>query len=246
MGNASHAESQQTAKNQSIGSSAAYNQATGSSQGFTGGQSSGTQDVWGAQSPALAQLYSQAQQLMSGQGAAGQGAAGVAQNARNAWADQLTPGGNPYFERSVQGAIDSATTGFNRNVLPELEARGVGVGQYGGQRDSLARGQAAGDFGDSLQRNVGQMYAGQYQGDRALAGQALGQSGMVQNMQTAPLTTAGSLIGGPTVLGQQQASNFGQQSAQNSSWGSALSNNQSMGTSQGTSSDDKVGIMSKG
>lgn len=245
MGSASHNESATHGESQGTGYSTSFNRATGSSQGLTGGQSASSQDVWGAQSPALAQLYQQAGQLMGGQGSMGQAATGVAQDARNAWMNQLTPGGNPYFEKSVQGAIDSATSGFTRGVLPELEARGVGVGQYGGQRDSLARGQAAGDFGDALQRNVGQMYAQQYGGDRALAGQALGMGGQIQGMQTAPLTTAGSLIGGPTVLGQQQASNFGLQSSQNQSYGASMAENQNTSKNWGSSQGDEIGVMQK-
>jgi hypothetical protein len=222
---------------------------TGQTGGVSSSQSTGTQDIWGAQAPALAQLYAQAQGLMNGRGAAGQGAMGVAGQARDAWADQLTPGGNPYFERSVQGAINQATTGFKQDIMPALDARGVQAGQYGGQRDSLARGQAAGDFGAALSNNVANMYAQQYQGDRALAGQALGMAPQMQAMQTAPLTTAAGIIGGPTVLGQQSAtsgsSNFGTQSSANVSSGTAQSQNSLFSNQFGNSQGDSIGVLGK-
>jgi len=253
MGSASGSESKQQGSSIATGSSNSGNMASGQSWGDSGGmslgQSTGTQDIWGAQQPALSQLYAQAQQLMGGQGAMGQGAAGVAGQARNAWADQLTPGGNPYFERSVQGAINSATTGFNQNVLPQLDARGVATRQYGSERDNLARGQAAGDFGASLANQVGGMYAQQYQGDRALAGQALGMAPQMQAMQTAPLTTAAGIIGGPTVLGQQQSSslanNFAQQGSSNYSQGWGTSSNMLRSGNTGSSNSASVGVAQK-
>jgi hypothetical protein len=88
------------------------------------------------------------------------------------------------------------------------------------------------------------MYAQQYQGDRALAGQALGMAPQMQGMQTAPLTTAAGIIGAPTVLGQQQstntASNYGTQAG-----GSATSSHNSLNSSNwGASSGTGVGILS--
>jgi hypothetical protein len=253
MGSASASQSKQQGSSSLQGSSTSGNYSAGESWGDSGGmslgQSTGTQDVWGAQQPALSALYAQARQLMGGQGAIGQGAAGVAGQARNAWADQLSPGGNPYFERSVQGAINSATTGFNQNVLPALDARGVATRQYGSERDNLARGQAAGDFGASLANQVGGMYAQQYQGDRALAGQALGYAPQMQAMQTAPLTTAAGIIGGPTVLGQQQstslANNYAQQGSTNTAQGWGSSQNTARSGNTGSSGSGSVGVMQK-
>ena len=210
------------------------------------GQSTGAQDVWGAQAPALQDLYGAAAALMLGQGQYGRGAEGVAARARSAWADQLTPGGNPYFEKSVQGAIDQATQGFTRDVLPELDARGVGVGQYGGERDSLARGQAAGQFGAGLSQQVAGLYANQYATDQQRAAAALGQSGNVQAMQMAPLTTAAGIVGGPTVLGRQQSTSGSTNQA--TSWGT--SNSQSAARSASSNFGWNAGsggsFMSKG
>lgn len=257
-GGRQHQEAQQTGSsssqsesgNEGYGYSGGQSQGTsyGGSQGGSYGQSATTSDVWGAQQPALQGLYAQAANLAGGTSAAGQGAAGVADQARGAWMNQLTPGGNPYFERSVQGAIDQATRGFTEGVLPELDARGVAVGQYGGARDSLARGQAAGTFGEGLANQVAGMYSQQYAGDQQRALGALGLSGNVQGLYTQPLQTASGIIGGPTVLSQQQSSSGAQNSAYNQSqnmasnfgentqqgWGSAISEAINQGNSSGS------------
>src|SRR5215471_11442890 len=127
MGSVSGNEAHQGGLSRGEGNSQSYGTNDASSYGQTMGTSIGTQDVWGAQSPALAELYNQARTMVAGQdaGRTGRNQQGIADQARNAWAQQLTPGGNPYFEKSVQSSIDQATQGFNRNVLPELESRGV-------------------------------------------------------------------------------------------------------------------------
>ncbi|MGL4650334.1 MAG: hypothetical protein ACRC1H_13080, partial [Caldilineaceae bacterium] len=134
MGSANSSKQKQTAGSWAEGGSdnQSFNQSAQGGSSY--GQGTTSQGVWGQQAGALNDLYGQAQGLMGGTSAPGQAAQGVAGEARNAWLSQLSPGGNPYFEKSVQGAIDSATQGFTRNVLPELDARGVGMGQYGGAR----------------------------------------------------------------------------------------------------------------
>jgi len=209
---------------------------TGSQSGSTQG-SLNTQDVFGAQQPALQQLYGAAQGLLGQSGGAGMGAQGVANDARGAWLQQLQPGGNPYFSQSMQGAIDAATRGFNQNVLPGLADAGVAAGAYGMPRDQLARGQAAGMFGQDLTNMVGQMATQQYQGDQNRALGALGMAGQMQGLQLAPLQLAGQMIGGPTVLGQ--ASSFGQNSS--SSSGFAQSSGSGSGTARSKNAGATVG-----
>jgi len=240
------------ARSGSYGESDSWNQSTGGGFNRSGSEnwnqqgSSQTQDVWGGQAPYLQQLYQQAGQLAQGGGAMGN----IANQAQGAWLQQLTPGGNPYFERAVQGSIDQATRGFTQGVLPALEARGVGVGQYGQPRDQLARGQAAGEFGAGLANSVAQQYASQYQGDQGRALQALGMGGQIQDMQSAGLRQGAQIIGGPTVLGQ--GSSFG--TGYGSSFGDAQNWNQSTGgssewnrssstaTSKGKSSGKEAGF----
>lgn len=194
--------------------------------GYSGAQNTGVtqsaQDVFGPQAGALGDLYSQARSIMGGGGAAG-AAQGVAGQGVNAWQQAMQPGANPFFDQSVQAAIDQASEGFKRNVLPELESRGVGAGAYGNSRDQLARGEAAGQFGTTLQQTAAQQYAQQYAGDQSRQAQLIGLTPAMQQTQYAPLSVAASLIGGPTVLGQssgfQQGSSFGEQMGHSASQG---------------------------
>jgi len=215
--------------------SQSYAQNESQSYGLTGSQQS--QDVFGAQQPALQQLYGAAQGLLGQSSGAGAGAQGVANDARGAWLGQLQPGGNPYFSQSMQGAIDAATRGFNQNVLPGLADAGVAAGAYGMPRDQLARGQAAGMFGQDLANMVGQMATQQYQGDQNRALAALGMAGQMQGLQLAPLQLAGQMIGGPTVLGQ--GSSFGQNAS--SSSGFAQSSGSGSGTARSKNAGATVG-----
>lgn len=246
-------QAQSTANSEgfNLGMQNAFNQGQSTQGGSSFGQSS--QDVWGGNTGALGDLFGAAQGLIGASGGAGAGAQGVANDARNAWMQQLTPGGNPYFSQSMQGAIDAASRGFTQNVLPEMDARGVAAGQYGGARDQLARGQAAGQFGTELQNMAAQMGVQQYTADQNRALGALGMGGQVQGMQLSPLQLAGSLIGGPTVLGQssQGASNFGQSSTAGGSSGINYGQNQSAAQSSSsgyggsTGRSGGFGILSK-
>lgn len=242
MGGISGGSNRSNQNNQS--SSNAWNVSGNQSSNYGGQQSSTAggqqatsgQDIWGGQQPALQQLYQTAQGLLSGQGSQSAGAQGVANDARGAWLQQLQPGGNPYFSQSMQGAIDAATRGFNQNVLPGLADAGVAAGAYGMPRDQLARGQAAGQFGQDLTNMVGQMATQQYQGDQNRALGALGMSGQMQGLQLAPLQLAGQMIGGPTVLGQSQSSGFNTGQSYGYNVGQSSGFSQGGATSQGTGS----------
>jgi hypothetical protein len=261
----------------SFGRSGGMSSTSGGSQGFgqsgssqvSGSQSMGagsalsTQDIWGPQGDALRGLYGQAQGLMQGQGPAG-AMNQIGQQGAQAWGQALQPGGNPWFDANVNAAIDQATSGFTRGVLPELESRGVGAGAYGTSRDQLARGEAAGQFGQGLSQQVAGMRSQQYGIDQALRGQALGMTGAMQQAQAAPLGMAQGLIGGPTVLGQsssqntQSGSSFGSGGSQSTSGQSAWNRGNSVnwadaasrarGSSAGSSRGDSFGlnVMSKG
>lgn len=214
-------QSQGTSEQDSYG----YNQA--------GNQASSQQNVWGGQQDALQSLYGQAGGLMDGSNPYGQAAQGVAGQGAQAWGQQLQPGQNPYFDQAVQASIDQASDSFKRQVLPELESRGVGAGAYGGSRDQLARGEAAGMFGQSIAQTAAQQRAQQYSGDQSRVLQAIGLTPQMQQSQYAPLSVAASLIGGPTVLGGSQSTGFSlgentshaqsQQTAKSSGWKAATS-----------------------
>ena len=215
------------------------------STNLSGQQSTSGQNVWGAQGGALNDLYGQAQALMGGGSPYGQAGAAVGQAGTQAWQGQLTPGSNPYFDQAVQASIDQATDSFKRQVLPELDARSAGAGQLGSSRDRLATGEAAGLFGQSVAQTAAQQRAQQYSGDQSRALQAIGMTPAMQQGQYAPLSVAASLIGGPTVLNQAQASGWGE--AQSSGWSAAenWANSLSQAGGSGKSRDAGLGVLSK-
>jgi hypothetical protein len=234
------AASNQQATNFAQSGSQSGQQATNFGQGSSFGSNFGqsAQGVYGAQEGGLAGLYQQAQALLGGSSAYGQQAQQIGNAGQQAWQGALTPGNaNPYFGQSVQASIDQASDSFRRSVLPELESRGVAAGQYGGPRDQLARGEAAGMFGQGLAQSTAQQYSQQYGMDQQRQMQALGMTGAMQGAAYSPLQAAQSLIGGPTVLGS--SSSGGQQGSSNvsggqsSGWADAFS--QAMGQSTGAS-----------
>lgn len=212
-------------------------QATSSNDGYgynlTGNQATSGQSVYGAQQPGLGAVYGGAQGLATGSSPYSAGVQGVTDAGTAAWQQQLQPGSNPFFDQSVQASIDQATDSFKRQVLPELDSRGVGAGQYGSSRDQLARGEAAGEFGAGLAQSVAQQRATQYSGDQTRALGAVGLTPQMQAGQIAPLSLAASLLGGPTVLGQSQSSGFGM--------GENTTHGESQATSRGKGSSINMG-----
>lgn len=228
-------------ENFSQGTNQAFNQSL--AQGTQGSQSLSGQSVWGGQSPYLEKMYGIAGDLLGGDSMVGRAVNGVANNATRAWQESLVPGGNPYFERNVQSAIDQASQSFNRQILPGLTDQGVGAGAFGGSRDQLARGEAAGLAGQGIAQMTGNLYGSQYQSDMAQRQAALAQTGAMQGALFAPLQQAQSMIGGPTVLGSSIGSSFGQNTAnsmgssfgQNTASGYGSSFGQNMSTGYGSS-----------
>jgi hypothetical protein len=211
-----------------------------------GNQAWSGQNVWGDQGAALNNLYQQATGLLGGSNPYGQQASMVGQQGQNAWAQQLTPGQNPYFDQAVQASIDQATDSFKRGTLADLDARSAGVGQLGSSRDRLAAGEAAGQFGQSIAQTSAQQRAQQYSADQDRALQAIGMTGNMQQSAYSPLSVAASLIGGPTVLNQSGSSGWGSSQshgatqAQQQQWGTGNSfgngNAWNMSTSGGVKS----------
>lgn len=69
---------------------------------------------------------------------------------------------NPYLAQAVQGAVNPMIDNFNESILPGIRSNAIQTGQYGGSRQGVAEGIAAG----KLSRNIGdissQMYSGAY------------------------------------------------------------------------------------
>jgi len=83
---------------------------------------------------------------------------------------------NPYLQKAVQGAINPILDNYNEQILPGIRSNAIQAGQYGGSRQGVAEGIAAG----KVARNIGdissQFYSNAYgQGLDSLArGVALG------------------------------------------------------------------------
>jgi hypothetical protein len=225
--------------------SGGYNQTGQQSTNVSGQQSTSGQNVWGAQGGALQDLYGQAQALMGGSSPYGQAGAGVAQTGLGAWQGQHA-GANPYFDQAVQASIDQATDSFKRQVPPELDARSVCAGQLGSSRDRLATGEAAGLFGQSVAQTAAQQRSEMYQGDQNRVMQAIGMTPAMQQSQYGPLSVAASLIGGPTVLNQAQASGYRERTVERLGRCAQLGGQQSWGGGSGKGSAFNMGILSKG
>jgi hypothetical protein len=230
----------------------AWNQSSNQATNASGNQATSAQNVWGNQAGSLESLYAAAGGLLNGSSVQGQQAQGIGNQGTQAWASQLTPGANPYFDQAVQASIDQATDSFKRGTLADLDARSAGVGQLGSSRDRLATGEAAGLFGQSIAQTAAQQRAQQYSADQDRSLQAIGMTGNMQQSAYSPLSVAASLIGGPTVLSGSQSTGwgtgqssgygsggssgwgYGQSSGQGGSWGSTGSNSVGMGSGAGS------------
>lgn len=146
------------------------------------------QNVWGAQAPALGNMYGQAQALAGKQ--AGAGAASQALVDRNMGAvnqgigamGKIAGGGGPlaaYAQPNnalARQQLDAASAAigenFQRNIIPGITSAAGQVGGIGGSREALARGVAAGDASNAIARAATDIYSQQYGiGAQAAAGQ---------------------------------------------------------------------------
>jgi hypothetical protein len=209
----------------------AWNQSGNQATNLSSNQATSGQNVWGNQSGQLDALYAAAGGLLNGSSPQGQQAQQIGNQGAQAWAQQLTPGANPYFDQAVQASIDQATDSFKRGTLADLDARSAGVGQLGSSRDRLATGEAAGLFGQSIAQTAAQQRAQQYSADQDRSLQAIGMTGNMQQGAYSPLSVAASLIGGPTVLSNSQSSGYG--TGQSTGFGSGASSGWGYGQSSG-------------
>lgn len=139
-------------------------------------------------------------------------------------ANTATPQGiqsymSPYTNSVVQGLQNEANLNWNQNIMPGINDKFVGSGQYGSGRNAQVLGQAAGNFQTGLSSNIanaleqGYNTAGNQAAQQAsllsgLGGQSLtgaGTAGNAQSQQVTNLLNQASTAGTAT---QQQASNL--------------------------------------
>lgn len=176
-----------------MGFSGGSNSGSSSSTGYGYNQSlaqsmnASTQNVWGAQAPALQDLYGRAGQLAGQQGDAGavqqklvNDNMGAVNGGIGALQDLAAGGGvlanyaNPNSDMArsmLDNASQAIGENFNRNILPGITSAAGQVGGIGGSREALARGVAAGDAANAIGRAATDIYSQQYNvGAQAAAG----------------------------------------------------------------------------
>lgn len=143
---------------------------------------------------------------------------------QNAAANAATPQGiqsymSPYTNSVVQGLEGEANQNWNQNIMPGVNDKFVGSGQYGSGRNAQVLGQAAGNFQTGLSANVANALETGY---NTAGQQAQAQAGILGNLANSSLTGAtdagnaqsaqiGNLINQANVAGtgtQNQASNL--------------------------------------
>lgn len=102
---------------------------------------------------------------------------------------------SPYTNSVVQGIQDQANQNWSQNIMPGINDKFVGSGQYGSGRNAQVLGQAAGNFQTGLSANVSNALQSGYN----MAGQqADQQAGILGNLANTSLTganTAGAMQG---------------------------------------------------
>lgn len=156
---------------------------------------------------------------------------------------------SPYTNSVVQGIQDQANQNWTQNIMPGVNDKFVGSGQYGSGRNAQVLGQAAGNFQTGLSANVanalesgyntaGSQAAQQAQLLSGLGSQALGgatAAGNLQNQQVGNLLNTA-----------QQAGTAANQQAQNlQSAGTALGNLQATQGQQQLAAGNTLGNLSQ-
>ena len=126
---------------------------------------------------------------------------------------------SPYTNDVVNGIQNEANLNWNQNIMPGVNDKFVGSGQYGSGRNAQVLGQAAGNFQTGLSSNVanalesGYTTAGNQAANEAgilsgLGSQSLTGAGVAGNAQTSQIN---NLLGQASAAGQattQQATNL--------------------------------------
>jgi hypothetical protein len=220
-----------------------YNQSNSSSKNQSTASGSSATNVWGEQSPFLQSLYNQGAGILGQQQGAGQAAQGQV--------DQFMPG----VQQGFQGMQGIGQTGgpigqfadpnnsmvnqqignlgqqlgdfFNNQLMPGIAGQAVDVGGFGGARQGVAQGAAAGHVAQQFQQGSTDLMANAYGNAQNAAGQQTqamlgansalgGMAGDAFNLGMSPYNAAwgplqqqAGLLGGPAMLSQSQQQSQG-------------------------------------
>lgn len=106
----------------------------------------------------------------------------------------LNPDTNPWVKASTEAALGDVTRNYTRNVLPQMGDAAIKGGAYGGSRQGIMEGLAAGEFGRETSDAATRIYADNYQKERDRMGTA----------QQLAATAAPGMYSGANSLEQQK------------------------------------------
>jgi hypothetical protein len=140
-------------------------------------------------------------------------------------------GANPLLEEQVSMLGEDLGSFFREELNPAIESRAIQGGTFGGGRQGVAQGRAAGDVAKEFSRGATELRSGDLTrrdaaardlmaGRTSAAGTALqslpGLFGIAQGgalSELAPYQMLAEIMGGPTVLGESESSQFGESSS---------------------------------
>jgi hypothetical protein len=178
------------------------------------------------QAPQLAQT---AQQLFSGGSQFLQSLGG---NAGTNYQEGRLTGENPALEDAITALRGDSESLFRDEMNPAITASAVSGGTLGGGRQGVAQGIAQGKIGQDFLSKAAALRYADVQSKDAMAGSIAGQSiaaastglgalpGLLdimergQNTELGTYSNLASILGGPTVLSQQQATDSSMSTAQ--------------------------------
>ena len=203
----------------SISSGSSFGQGGSSSQSSS--QSIQYPDtVWGVQVPFFENLYSQANAMMESGGNQDQ-AQGLFEQGLGGFNQLMNPGVNPYLDAYSQDVMQN----FTDEIMPALGSSAAGFGQFGGSRQGVAEGVAAGYANKDITNMASQLYNDDM--NRMLgAMQQMPQFGAFgMSIPWFGMNQMAGILGAPTVLG-----------------GGGMSSSQSTGSSFDVSGSESSGI----
>jgi hypothetical protein len=159
--------------------------------------------VWEGQSPYLTKLYGQGSKLagqqMNPNTPAGNRFDANMGLANNTWSNLMAGAQNPYLQ-GMANAASNQVMGQFQQMQNQILGGGNAAGQLGGDRFNQQQSQNLQDFGRMMTDANANIYGQAWNSGLAAQQNALGQTGMIQNMPWQPLQAQQSLLGSPTVL----------------------------------------------
>src|SRR5574340_258074 len=94
-----------------------------------------------------------------------------------------TAASNPYLQQMAQGLAAQSNQNLMQNVMPQLTSGAIMAGGYGGSRDAITRGIAAGNAQAGLDASIANLYGQDYAQRQQLETQLASQNGGLASNQ---------------------------------------------------------------